>query len=356
MIHRLGLLLGLFGLVAAQPALAFDPARIGRMAEAQDFHGVILVSRGETIVYLRAFGQVSPHAPTPHRIDAQWRWASITKQVIATIAMQEVAAGRLALDAPIARYWPDFPNAGRDRITIRHLLGHLSGLPDPEDTPLLPSGLPGFYSDDGAETATADGYCAGPSRAEPGAGYHYNNCDYIVLGALLERVTDTPLETLVADRIAGARFIGEDTDALSGYQFGEAEPPVRLAAYGAAGGLQGTILDLWRFDRGLMTGRLLGADMRAALWAGNSTYGYHALGQWVLPARLAGCAEPVRLVERHGAIGGVQGRNFIVPERDIAVIAFTNRSEGEFAFGQVWRGEGFAHDLLAEAVCHWSDE
>lgn len=355
MIRGLGLLLSLFGLCAAQPALAFDPDRLGRIAEAQDFNGVILVSRGDTIVYLRAFGRVSPHDATPHRIDAQWRWASITKQVIATIVLQEVASDRLSLDAPIARYWPDFPNANRDRITIRHLLGHMSGLPDPEETPLLPTGLPSFYSEDGAEIAAADRYCAGPARAEPGATYHYSNCDFIVLGALLERVTRTPLAELVRNRIPGARFIEDGTDALAGYHFGLPEPPIRFAAYGAAGGLQGTILDLWRFDRALMTGRLLGHDLSAAMWAGIPANGYHALGQWVLPVRLAGCAKPVRLVERHGAIGGVQARNFIVPDTDIAVIAFTNRSEGEFAFGQVWRGEGFAHDLLAQAVCHWSE-
>ncbi|MGP1282355.1 MAG: serine hydrolase domain-containing protein [Parasphingopyxis sp.] len=356
MIRRLGGLLGLLGLFVAQPAEAFEPARIGRMVESHDFNGVILVSRGDTIVYLRAFGLVSPHGALRHRIDANWRWASITKQVIATIAMQEVERGRLALDAPIARYWPGFPGGNRDSITIRHLLGHRSGLPDPDETRRLPSGLPIFYGAEGADIAAADRYCAGPARAEPGADHAYNNCDFIVLGAILERVTGRSLDDLVRYRLPEVRFMRDGSGTVPGYHFGQPEPPIRFDAYGAAGGLRGTILDLWRFNRDLMTGRLLSGEARTQMWTGDPVSGYHALGQWVLPVRLAGCAEPVRLVERHGAIGGVQGRNFILPDADISVIAFTNRSEGEFGFGQVWRGEGFAHDLLAEAACHWSEE
>jgi hypothetical protein len=74
-----------------------------------------------------------------------------------------------------------------------------------------------------------------------------------------------------------------------------------------------------------------------------------ALGQWVFSVPLKGCAAPVRIVERRGAIGGVEVRNFILPDKDVVAIAFTNRSG--FDFGEVWQGKGFSYDLLSSAAC-----
>jgi len=353
MIRGFTALLALCGLAVANPSHALDPARIDTLAETHSFAGVLLASRGDTIIYARAFGSVQPGSPTAHRLDDRWRWASITKQLVATVTMQLVSAGQLELDAPVSRYWTDFPNPRRDSITIRHLLQHRSGLPDPDDTARQPSGLPIFYSEEWGADMSREGYCAGPSRSSPGDRYAYTNCDYIILGALLERVTGGPLEALISGLVPGTiALFPQGGSTVPGYHFGQSEPPVMFAAYGGAGGLNGTIFDLWRFDRALMRGDLLDEESRRAMWTGDPAIGHAALGQWVFPAPLAGCAAPQQLVERTGAIGGVQTRNYILPERDMVVIAFTNRSEQQFAFGSfVEDNRGFAHDLLATVVC-----
>ena len=77
---------------------ALDPAKAP---------GTILIARGDKIVFERAIGTIAPESETPHELGQVWRWASVTKQITATIAMQEAAAGRLDLDAPIIRYLPD---------------------------------------------------------------------------------------------------------------------------------------------------------------------------------------------------------------------------------------------------------
>jgi D-alanyl-D-alanine carboxypeptidase len=351
-IRRIAALFALCGLAATGHAQNVDPVRIGTLAESRNFSGIILVSRGDTIVYARAFGEIEPGSGETHRLDQRWRWASITKQLVATIAMQQVAAGRMELDAPVSRYWPDFPNPARETITIRHLLQHLSGLPDPDDTPRMPSGLPAFYSDGWADNASARGYCAGPSRREAGLEYQYTNCDYIVLGALLERVTGQEMDALLAALLPGTQALFPDGGpTVPGFHHGAAEPPIRFTAYGTAGGFNGTIFDLWRFDRALMRGDLLDPAWREEMWTGDPSIGYAALGQWVFPAPLSGCETSVRLVERPGAIGGVQGRNYILPELDMAVIAFTNRTEAEFPLGNIADDRHFAFDLLSTAVC-----
>lgn len=357
MIRLLAALIALCGLGAASHAQSVDSARvdaarIDALAESRNFSGVILISRGDAIVYARALGEIEPESGETHRLDQRWRWASITKQLVATITMQQVAAGRIELEAPVSQYWPDFPNPARDTITIRHLLQHMSGLPDPDDTPRMPAGLPAFYADDWAADASAEGYCAGPSRREAGREFYYTNCDYIVLGALLERVTGQEMGALVAALMPGTQALfpeGEPT--VPGFHFGQAEPPIRFETYGAAGGLNGTIFDLWRFDRALMRGDLLDPAAREEMWTGNPAIGYAALGQWVFPAPLAGCEAPLRLVERPGAIGGVQVRNYILPELDMAVIAFTNRTEAEFPLGNIINDRHFAFDLLSAAIC-----
>ena len=122
-----------------------------------------------------------------------------------------------------------------------------------------------------------------------------------------------------------------------------------IAQYGAAGGLYGTPQSLVAFNSALLDGRLLSDEARAALWDGNPKLGFVALGQWSFSAPLAGCSETVAIVERRGEIGGIQARNILLPEVDLSVIVFTN-SPG-LDFGEIWMGQGFAHDLLSAAAC-----
>jgi D-alanyl-D-alanine carboxypeptidase len=136
---------------------------------------------------------------------------------------------------------------------------------------------------------------------------------------------------------------------VAGFEDGRPEAQQDFAAYQASAGLSGTIDDLWKFDRALMSGKLLPAAQRAEMWDGQAQLGSIALGQWVFKAPLKGCATPVIIVERRGQIGGVEVRNFILPDRDVVAIAFVNRSG--FEFGEVWQGKGFSFELLSAAAC-----
>ena len=357
MIRILVALLGLIGLATPALSQGLDTRRIDGLAELAGFNGLILISQGDTIIYARAHGEVRPDSGERHRLDSRWRWASITKQIVATLAMREVAAGQLDLDTPIAEYWPDFPNDSRDTLTARHLLQHMSGLPDPESTQSQPGSVPEFYAVDGTLDVSPQGFCAGPSRTTPGSTYSYTNCDFVVLGGLIERVSGRSLDLLAADLFPGTHaFYPQGQPTVSGYHHDQPEHPVNLASYGAAGSMNGTIHDLWRFDRALMRGDLMPGALRDEMWTGDPAIGYAALGQWVFPAPLAGCREPQRLVERPGAIIGVQGRNYLLPELDMAIILFTNRSEGEFPLGHIAHEQAFGFDVVSAAICRGQPE
>ena len=338
----IGLAVGL-----AQPAAAATADPIMAVAAAGKFEGEIIASHGAVPISMTR-GKTGP-APL-------WRWASVTKQVIATLIMQEVAKGSIDLDKPVSTYLPGFKSPNAAKITIRHLLRHQSGLPNPDDTAAGTDGVPAYYAKaDAALQHPLTGYCAGPVKGEAGGNWSYNNCDFIVAGALLEAVTKSPWQTLVKGRVAtplGLKSLAAFPTSKATVKSrvgGKAEPKYRFETFGAAASLYGTAADLWKFDRALMTGKLLADAQRAEMWDGQPNLGFIALGQWSFGAELKGCPMPVRIIERRGAIGGVQVRNFILPDADVIVIAFTNRDD--FNFGEIWQGKGFAFDLLSAAAC-----
>jgi D-alanyl-D-alanine carboxypeptidase len=334
-----------FSILVALPAHAADP--LTTAINKAGFEGEIVVRMSNGLGFSsRMTSEARP----------RWRWASVTKQVVATLVMQEVAKGTIDLDKPVSTYLPTFksPNAGK--ITVRHLLRHQSGLPNPDDTPKGKDGVPAYYAKvDKALQNPLTGYCAGPIKGAPGGDWSYNNCDYIVAGAVLEAVTKTPWQKLVGERIAkplGLKSVGvfpATAPTVKGKVGGKPEGRYKFETFGASAALYGSAQDLLEFDRALMGGELLPEAQRNIMWDGQPNLGFIALGQWAFGAELKGCALPVRIIERRGAIGGVQVRNFILPEADVVVVAFTNRDD--FDFGEIWQGKGFSYDLLSAAAC-----
>lgn len=321
-------------------------------AAAQGFAGEVLVADAQAIWFERSLGLADRARGLPHRPGALWRWASVSKQVAAALAMQQVDAGRLALEGRVAQYLPGFAAPNAARITVRQLLQHTSGLPNPDDSP-------GFYQANDAQQGNrpALAFCAGAPRREPGERFEYNNCDTLVLAALLERVTGRPYAALLREQLAmplglaTLRLVdgAEASPALAYGADGRPLPQPRLARFGAAAALEGTARELLAFDRALLAHRLVSPAATETMWTGEPRLGYVALGAWAFPAPLKGCPEPVTLVERRGSVGGIQVRNVIAPAQGVSVIVFTNLAA--LAFGEVWQGAGLAHDLLAAALC-----
>jgi D-alanyl-D-alanine carboxypeptidase len=287
-----------------------------------------------------------------------WRWASVTKQVIAVLVMQEVAKGTIELDQPLNRYAPQFKSPNAAKITVRQLLRHQSGLPNPDDTATSATEIAAFYTPDyNGNRDPLSGYCAGTPKAEPGGNWSYNNCDYMVAGALLKAVTGKSWQQLVRDRIIkplrlkSVGFYPTKAPTVIGTVKNAPEPKIDFGAFGSAAGMYGTPADLLRFDAALADGRLLGKKQLDEMWDGQADLGYIALGQWVFDASLKDCAKPVKIVERRGAVGGVQIRNFIIPERHAALVVFSDQSADDFDFGEIWQGSGVSHDLLNAALC-----
>ena len=363
-VHPKSFVLGLLVSGLAASSVAASPNRgqldtaIEREHAAGRFDGVVLVGQADAVAYQRAIGLADRAANRPHTVDAVWRWASVSKQLAAVLAMQQVEKGAVTLDSKLSNLLPAFKAPRATDISLRMLLQHTSGLPNP-------NAEPGFYSaqfnSDSGPVDAALRFCSGKPVGEPGARFSYNNCDTLVLQAVLERLTGLPYARLLQDAVAKPLGLAQlslmpvrrDANGVAtptGYiDANTAEPAINIASFGAAGAVRGTPQELWQFDRALMQGRLLGQDALRLLWQGEPKLGYVALGAWSFPARLAGCTATVELVERRGEIGGVQVRNLIAPELGAALIVFSNTAQT--GFGEIWQGKGLSHELASAAFC-----
>lgn len=265
----------------ARAALLVDlQAALGRVIADSTLAGVALhvESAKLALTWSGAAGLSDRDSRRPLRPDQPMRMASTTKTYVATAILRLWEEGRLGLDDPIAHHLPGdlvatlrLGGYAPDRITIRHLLHHTGGLFD--------------YAMDSAYTAAVTGDPGhrwtrmeqlafamekGAPYGAPGAGFHYSDTGYILLGEILERKTGLTLGAALRDLVGYERlglwrtwlesidpdpwYAGDRAHqyfgALDTYEF---DPSVDL--YGG-GGLAASVKDMALFTRGLLTGRI----------------------------------------------------------------------------------------------------
>ncbi len=242
--------------------------------------GVVMARMGDELEYSKAFGAA---VLVPERIDARestiYDLASLTK-VIATTAsvMLLTAESKLALDAPVANWLPAFAERGKEKIHVRHLLTHSSGLrpwrayhADLAERDRR-RGEHVVGSSDGKKEITNRVLRSAPVH-EPGEASVYGDLDFIALGALVEAAAGEDLDAFAARRIfqplgmadtgfhrlpwTGERARYAATEQCSWRQrvlWGEVHDPNAWAMGGVAGhaGLFGTAADVMRFAQEML--------------------------------------------------------------------------------------------------------
>src|SRR5450830_1168339 len=327
---------------AASPKEEGDIERASKALQQAGFQGAIVAARGDKLLYKTAIGDFGD-------VNRTFRFASITKEMTAILLMQEVEMGHLQLDQSLGTYWPDYPNPAVRHVTIRQFMTHYSGLFNDNAVPTFHM-LNANSGDDMKQFAT--GMCAGQTNSQPGTTFDYNNCDYMVLGALLEKITKTPYVELLKQRIfspagmANAGFytasMPDNKEHVHGNLGGQPEPEVNFASYGAAGSSFGTLKDLLAFDRAFIKGKYLSAQSRAEMIKPNAVGG--ALGVRVYPFNGADEKNPTVIVERQGWIAGIRILNLVdVQSGNILILVSTN---GDLDLTQTWANKGPAAGLL----------
>ncbi|MFK4148875.1 serine hydrolase domain-containing protein [Streptomyces sp. NPDC004065] len=266
----------------ARPGPAPAPAWSGDDAARQAVRRLTSAGLPGAIALIRDHGRTATAAAGYADVAAKRRMSradhlrvgSNTKAFTATLVLQLAAEGRLRLDDSVQHFLPGIVHGG-DRITVRHLLNHTSGLfpfeQDPSFSAPYLKGHAGHYWSPRRLVALADAH---PPLFRPGARFSYSNTNYVLLGLIVEKVTHHSYRHEVERRVIRplglrdtrlpVRSLTVQSPAAHGYLLGRngSAPKDITGAMSpsttwAAGALTSTVNDLARFDRALLTGRLL---------------------------------------------------------------------------------------------------
>jgi uncharacterized protein YbbC (DUF1343 family) len=154
--------------------------------------GVVLVGRGDRILYRKAFGsRALVPAVEPATIDTVFDVASLTKVVATTPAVLALwEKGRIDLDAPIGRYLSEFAGPRHREVTVRRVLTHSAGFPD----------LPPAQSASRGMAAALAAIARQELQSTPGSTFRYSDTGFIVLGELVRRVSGEGLDQFTRQR------------------------------------------------------------------------------------------------------------------------------------------------------------
>lgn len=255
-------------------------AFMDRLSRSDIFSGVILLAKDGQPFLHKAYGHSDVDGKVRNALDTRFNIASIGKSITAVMIAQLIDEGRLSLDDKVGRFLPDYPDRDvRDKVTIRHLLTHTSGLGEKSEFTNSPLWAK-------ATILKMDDYIplivGHPLASEPGARYSYSNAGFVILGKIIEAVSGRSFYEVAASRIfkpAGMRnsfyqdpsarhpkaataltnFIFEGSDYV--YRLGKKSDATGDSAVkgGAHGGAFVTAADLLRFMNAVRAAKLTSA-------------------------------------------------------------------------------------------------
>ncbi len=295
-----------------------------------------LVIQDGKVVLRKGYGLASVELGVPVSPDMVFELGSITKQFTAASILLLQERGQLRVEDDITKYLTDYPTHG-ETVTIEHLLTHTSGIPSYTG---LPEWLPRVREDMTLQTLIAL-FKDKPLEFKPGEKWAYNNSGYILLGAIVEKVSGKSYEQFVEEEIFAKLGMkhsryghAEELVPLRATGYSRDDKGFRPAAYlsmtqpYAAGSLMSTVDDLaiWQ-EKGLGSEALLKKASLDRMFTPhklesgiNTSYGY-GIGVTGL--------EGQRLIEHGGGIFGFVTHMVRVPEKGVFVTILSNNDGTE---------------------------
>ncbi len=246
---------------------------MAELSGKDEFSGVVLLAKEGAPIFEQAYGLASKEYNVPNNLETKFNLGSINKLFTKIAIGQLVIEGKIALDDPLGKYLPDYPNKDAQKATIRQIA-------------LMRSGIGDFFGPKFMTTPkdkirnTADFlalFASEPLAFEPGTKEEYSNGGYVVLGAVIEKVSGQSYYAYVREHIF--KPLGMDaTDSYeadvptanlaSGYttRGGERETDdamrrnniyTRPARGSAAGGGYSTAHDLLKLANALQSGKVV---------------------------------------------------------------------------------------------------
>ncbi len=299
-------------------------------AAAGTFAGAVLVSRNGKQDFAEAYGFADRERKTPNTLKTRFRIGSMNKMFTAVATLQLAQAGKLGLNDAVGKYLPDYPNKDiATKVTIHELLTHTGGTGDifgPE------------FDAHRLELRTLQDYvklygARGP-QFEPGNKWEYSNYGFILLGAVIEKVSGESYYDYVREHVytpAGMTVTGSEpedqevSDRSIGYtkmDSADWRPNTDTQPYRgtSAGGGYSTVEDLLKFAEALQGNKLLDSHYAELLTTGkpgtpDNSYAYGFGDQKINGTRCFG---------HGGGAPGMNGELQICPELGYVVAVLAN--------------------------------
>jgi CubicO group peptidase (beta-lactamase class C family) len=304
---------------------------------------VALVVRDGRTVLRKGYGLADLELGVPLRPDMVFEVGSVTKQITAAAILMLQERGKLSVQDEITKHLPDYPAYGPthgQKITLEHLLAHTSGIPSYTGTAEWLARV----RDELTLPQVIDLFKDKPLEFAPGEKWAYSNSGYVLLGAVIEKVSGKTYEDFVEQEIFAPLGMTRSSygsfseivpGRVRGYEGGVRNArAVSMSSYHAAGALLSTADDLALWEQALAGGKLLSQGSLDRMLtpvrvrSGLSTrYGY-GWGIWEYGG--------TRIAEHAGDIFGFLSQVLTVPSERLLVILLSNNP-----------GQGPGPDLLS---------
>ena len=296
---------------------------VGAYAKLDKFNGSVLVARNGKILLEKGYGIKSAADKSINNANTKFQIASVTKQFTSTVILKLVEHHKMSLNDKLSLYYDDFPKG--DSITIEQLLTHTSGVRN--------------FTEEDSSINTADELgtmqylkTLKPDFA-PGTNWHYSNSGYVILSYIIQKVSGmsyweairkyifAPLKMNnsgfdFTHLISSDKAIGYDVLNDSARQV--AAITDSTGPFGA-GSIYSTVQDMYQWHLGLQANKIVNKNWmdKAYTPCALHNYGYG----WQIDSVYG-----KKMVSHSGSISGF-GSNFArIPEDDICVVLFSNKS------------------------------
>lgn len=260
-------------LTEAEMAKELD-AFVQKLADADLFSGAILVAKDGKPIYKKAVGIANKDFNAPNKIDTKFNLGSMNKMFTAVAIAQLVERGKLSFDDPLSKFLPDFPDKeSAEKIKIKQILTHTAGLGGYFSQKFQEASRDRFRTvDDMMKLAKEE-----KILFEPGSRWQYSNTGFLVLGAIIEKISGQSYYDFIRENIyKPAGMINSDCYELDrvnpnlavGYEKEFTDEGVQfrnnifmhVLRGGPQGGGYSTVEDLLKFDVALRSGKLVGKE------------------------------------------------------------------------------------------------
>ncbi len=240
------------------------------------FNGSVLVSKGDNIIYKSGYGLANREWNTYNDPETKYRLGSITKQFTAAIILKLVEDGKLSLDQKIIEILPNFNQESGLKVSIHHLLTHTSGIPMPQ---LSREEYDDIFQNKQSTEQLIKKLCNEDLAFNPGSEFRYSSAGYIILGAIIERITAKTWEESIKEYILDPLEMNDtgvdDYEKIipkraSGYQtnYGNGNAHFKyMPSSFSSGALYSTVEDMHKWFVGLCNNKVISSNLKDLMFS-----------------------------------------------------------------------------------------